>query len=781
MGKRLLLTILLAGVVCAGSEVASAGPLVGYWPFDGSLKDMAGTANGTFVGGTAAYEPGQIAQAISFDGVDDYVNIPSTTNPAIYTISAWVKPAKTSSVAVITRTDASGPTTSWSHQLRINASGQFHHYLWVGAERNIPGTTAIVPDTWYHVVISAQNNGPMRLYVNGQEDAPSISTAGTLWATGDRIFVGSNSGHGMGWFKGLVDDLRIYDRELSAAQIKDMFNGIPPAFTKAEKPIPADGTVGVNMPLLQWTKGETALFHDVYVGTSPDLTKADQVAARQMFAMIYLTQGLQPGVPYYWRVDEIDAAGTVFAGDVWSFVTQALTAYLPSPVDQASPVSPTLTLSWLAGQAALKHHLYLGSDLDAVTQGAADVDKGILTDATFDTGPLAGATTYYWRVDETLADNSIKTGPVWSFTTFLPVDDFEAYTDDEGSRIYETWVDGWTNGTGSQAGNTTAPFAEQTVIHGGKQAMPLDYNNVKAPFYSEAECTFSPLQDWTVNGVTDLTIWLRGEPISFQDKGDNAYTVSAGGTDIWNNADAFRFAYKKLNGNGSITARVDSIVNTNAWAKAGVMIRETLDAGSKNALVAVTPGNGVSFQDRDMIDGASVYTGATGIVAPYWVRLTRTGNAFKAERSADGKTWTQVGTTDAAITMGASVYIGLALTSHDAALATTAEFSNVATTGNVTGSWQVAAIGADRQPGNSPDKLYVAVEDSAGKTAVAVNPDPAAVLMPAWTEWKIPLNSLTGINLAKVKTLYIGVGDRDNPVADGSGRLYIDDIRITKP
>jgi hypothetical protein len=131
--------------------------------------------------------------------------------------------------------------------------------------------------------------------------------------------------------------------------------------------------------------------------------------------------------------------------------------------------------------------------------------------------------------------------------------------------------------------------------------------------------------------------------------------------------------------------------------------------------------------------------------------------------------------------MGAGVYIGLALTSHDAALACTAEFSNVATSGNVTGAWQVAAIGSDRQPGNSPDKLYVAVEDSAGKTAVAANPDPAAVLTTAWTEWKIPLSSLTGINLAKVKKLYIGVGDRANPVADGSGRLYIDDIRVTKP
>jgi hypothetical protein len=81
---------------------------------------------------------------------------------------------------------------------------------------------------------------------------------------------------------------------------------------------------------------------------------------------------------------------------------------------------------------------------------------------------------------------------------------------------------------------------------------------------------------------------------------------------------------------------------------------------------------------------------------------------------------------------------------------------------------------------NGAGALYVAVEDSAGKVAVATNPDPALVTT-TWTEWKIPLSSLTGVNLAKVKVLYVGVGDRKNPVAGGAGRLYIDDIRVAIP
>jgi len=210
------------------------------------------------------------------------------------------------------------------------------------------------------------------------------------------------------------------------------------------------------------------------------------------------------------------------------------------------------------------------------------------------------------------------------------------------------------------------------------------------------------------------------------------------------------------------------------------MIRETLEADSTHAMVVVTPSNGLSFQRRPVTGGASANTDVTGLKAPYWVRLTRTGNTFKAESSPDGKTWTAVGT-DVSILMAGSVYIGVAVTAHNTAAVSTAEFSNVATTGGVTGSWQAAAIGSDPQPGNSAASLYVAVEDSAGKAAVATHPDPAAVLATAWTEWKIPLSSFAGVNLAKVKKLYVGVGDRNNPAADGTGRIYIDDIRVTKP
>jgi hypothetical protein len=142
-----------------------------------------------------------------------------------------------------------------------------------------------------------------------------------------------------------------------------------------------------------------------------------------------------------------------------------------------------------------------------------------VTDANFAPGALESLTTYYWRVDEVLADTTVQPGPVWSLTTYLPVDDFESYTDEVGQRIFQTWIDGFGyteprvvpgNGSGATVGYTQPPFAEQKIVHSGLQSMPMDYNNVNAPNESAAQRTFSPAVDWTINGATTLVLYVRG-------------------------------------------------------------------------------------------------------------------------------------------------------------------------------------------------------------------------------------------------------------------------------
>jgi hypothetical protein len=461
-------------------------------------------------------------------------------------------------------------------------------------------------------------------------------------------------------------------------------------------------------------------------------------------------------------------------------------------------------LSWAAGDKATQHDVYLGTNRTAVENADRSDTTGIYrgrqstTSYTSPTAPEFGQT-YYWRIDEFNTDATLSKGRVWSFTVaeYLIVDDFESYTDDVGSRIFQTWKDGWGfsepppgylgNGTGSGVGNPAPPFAEQTILHSGKQAMPFEYVNdgsTGKALYSETERTFQTAQDWTKYGVKALTLYFRGYPASVGSftyhAARDTYTISAEGTDIWGTSDEFHYAFKRLSGIGTIEVQVLDVTNTNAWAKAGVMMRESLDANSPYAAVYVTPGSGVAFQRRDAAGASGTGDTLAGFTAPYWVRLERyLGGTFRAFHSADGATWEEIGSAQM-ISMSNDVYVGLALTSHNAGVMCAADFSGFNITGTVTGQWQSQDIGIES---NVADQLYVAVEDSTGKSAAVNHPDIEAVLSGAYQEWNIDLREFgnVGVNLASIKKMYIGVGNRTNPRAGGTGTLYFDDIRLYKP
>jgi hypothetical protein len=156
---------------------------------------------------------------------------------------------------------------------------------------------------------------------------------------------------------------------------------------------------------------------------------------------------------------------------------------------------------------------------------------------------------------------------------------------------------------------------------------------------------------------------------------DCNWTVTGSGVDIWDTADEFHYVYQPLSGDGQIVARVVSVTNTDPWAKAGVMIRETLTGGSKHAMMVVTPGSGNAFQRRLSTGGVSTHTAGSAVTAPYWVRLTRRGNTLTGYESSNGSAWTQVGTDT--VSMTSSVYIGLCVTSHNDGALCTANFDNV--------------------------------------------------------------------------------------------------------
>lgn len=207
----------------------------------------------------------------------------------------------------------------------------------------------------------------------------------------------------------------------------------------------------------------------------------------------------------------------------------------------------------------------------------------------------------------------------------------------------------------------------------------------------------------TINGQTvNITITLEGgttswtDTWSYRDIGDVAaagsvtytgdnFTVEGSGRDIWNNSDEFYYVYQPLDGDGEISAQIVSLEHTNWWAKGGVMIRETLDPGSKHAFMAGTPDGSdrvtrTTFQRRLNTGGASssTHNNSPDPNDPYWVRLVRSGDTFSGYWSTDGTNWTLVGT--ATISMNTNVYVGMAVTSHNDGTLCTTEFSNVTVT-----------------------------------------------------------------------------------------------------
>jgi hypothetical protein len=259
----------------------------------------------------------------------------------------------------------------------------------------------------------------------------------------------------------------------------------------------------------------------------------------------------------------------------------------PQPADGATGVDANPLLDWRVGRDATSHEVHLSSDEAAVAAGDALVDT--VTEKGYAPDGLNFGTTYYWRVDE-IQETESWAGDVWSFVVqeYAVIDDMESYNDDDNC-IFDTWLDGFVNETGSTVGYFNAPFAERANVNSGRQSMPLEYANDAAPFYSEAQLDLGSM-DLETNGADSLRLFVAGA--------------------------------------------VD----------------------------------------------------------------------------------------------------------------------------------------------NTPDQLYVAVEDASGNVAVVAHPDAGIVAVADWTEWVIPFGDLAGVDLGRVAVIYIGVGDRDNPTAGGTGMIFVDDI-----
>jgi len=195
------------------------------------------------------------------------------------------------------------------------------------------------------------------------------------------------------------------------------------------------------------------------------------------------------------------------------FYSVPVKAWEPGPASGTTGLDPQVGLSWRPGREAGSHQVWLGTDPNGLTLAATVQKPSYEADVNLDQ-------TCYWQIVEVNAAETPATWPseVWSFTTqpYQLLDDFESYTDQEGKTVYQTWLDGYadpSNGA-STVGLYPAPingtYCETTIIHAGKQSMPLAYDNTAAPYYSEAVFAFDSPQDWTAHAIKSLSLWFCG-------------------------------------------------------------------------------------------------------------------------------------------------------------------------------------------------------------------------------------------------------------------------------
>ena len=610
--------------------LALSGPvsaeLVAWWRFDDgsgtTATDSSGNGYDGTVNGDAQWVAGQLAGALYFNGANVHVTAPFIPlNSRTFTITMWVNPELyTSEQIVFSQTQSRSLDVSMHFRIYGPGSGRVRMGFY---SNDLDTTRTLEENNWYHITFWYDfENRNRRIYIDGVMEAEA-SASPYLGTSGDTV-IGSWGGSDQA-FKGIIDDVQIYDHALDEAEIQASMLGLG-GYPYAFAPDPGDGALHEDTWVsLSWKAGDFAVSHDVYLGENSDdvsnATPDSDVYRGNQVTTFYVAgfpgfaypEGLVPGTTYYWRIDEVNEAdpNSPWKGDVWSFSIPPKTAYNPDPADGAEFVDPNVvTLSWTAGFGAKLHTVYFGDDFDTVNDAvggfpgglttynpgplelekvyywrvdefdaiathkgdvwsfttpgavgnpqpsydAADVgmnatlswtasdsaashqlyfgtDKDAVRSAntgspeyigskalgaeSHDPGLLEPDTAYYWRVDEVDGQGNTAKGPLWIFTTgaFLLVDDFEGYTDDDaaGEAIWQTWIDGFgIADNGAQAGNLMPPYAEQTIVHGGLQSMPLFYVNEAGVTNSEASMTLTAPRDWTLAGVGELSLWFRG-------------------------------------------------------------------------------------------------------------------------------------------------------------------------------------------------------------------------------------------------------------------------------
>jgi len=692
-----------------------------------------------------------------------------------------------------------------------------------------------------------------------------------------------------------------YDGDASMAPLLH----IEYAVKYATEPNPADGGTGGPAPLMQWTRGDTAVYHEVYFGTNPDLGDADYMD-RMPFAMYWHVPGLVPGTIYYWRVDEVEGDGTtIHTGDEWSFTAVGFAAHSPDPPDGSKNADSDTVLSWGTGSSAASHDVYFGTSRADVAAGTGDTFKGNQMDEIYAPGGLQDGTTYFWKIDEVETDGTTRhPGEVWIFKTR---DDpaligWWKFDEGQGRIAFDSsgygnhgilggnpqWVTGVIDGGLELDGDddyvgidsiapmmTTNNFScsiwiktdtevDDHILFGSNSGSSHNFlfgvNNGNVWTDDDTDVEFPPKvanNQWhMITYVREgITSWIyvdgvlrKEDPASDEPAMDMQWTIgmewdSSPSDEYQGLIDDARFWIRPLSAEevaevfkGDVELARDPNPAYGSIPDIKSAMPLSWSPGEKAAQHDVYFGTEeLSVESADASDTTNIYRGrqnATNYTpsegvewggGPYYWRIDEYNTDGTISK---GKVWNFT-VADYLIVDDFESYNDLNPDNPDSnrIFYTWLDgFDNPAINGAVVGyasapfaeqtivnsgsqsmplfydnsvrlseatmtltsqrNWTDEDVGVltiwfRGEAANAAVPLYVALNGN----AVVNHENPDATQLGTWTEWTIDLTRFAdqGVNLSSVNTISIGLGNKSNPVAGGTGTMYIDDIRLYRP
>jgi hypothetical protein len=710
--------------------------LIGWWKLDAGSGTIALDWSGHNMNGTLQNDPqwadGYDGGALQFDGTDDSVELGDFVPPLQGTVTFWMNPA-----SVGPRGRIFGGADEFEVYVENDVLAN-QLFAAGGAPEYLESTATIPTDTWTHVALTYDGTSQrLQIYLNGTLDAEN-STGDDVWA-GGAVALGHRAGRNQEYYQGLLDDVRIYNVVLNQEQIKETMRGDLTLAWDPKPADGATTDVEGAVPLTWRPGEKAAQHHvylgtDELAVETADTSDTTGIYRGQRSVTNYSPPELGWGQTYYWRVDEQNTDATTSRGRLWSF-TVADYLIVDDFEDYNDFTPDRVWQTWLdgfgyseppPGFAGNGTGSQVGNDDPPFTeQTIVHSGRQAMTFRYTNDGSTGKAlyseAAREWAVPQDWTRRGVKALTLWfngdaansAEPLYVGVQDSlgtrKDVTHENGSAVI---IDGWEewnidlqefanagvslisvkklilgvgNRVAPQAGGTGTLYFDDVRLY-RPRCIPSE---AKPAASLNADCVVDDLDlqllagDWLMQDVPE-PVW--NGTFTSQDVGAPAaagsysfdgttYTIQGNGNDIWGNADNFHYAHQQISGDTQMTVRVTRLDPVHSWAKAGIMIRDTLDAGSANAMVAITggSGNGGTFQWRTDADGGSDSSRTlTGISPPSCIKLVREGNTFTGYIFLDGK-WQQEGIS-ATVPMTDPVYIGLAVTSHTDGTLTTATF-----------------------------------------------------------------------------------------------------------